>query len=289
VHIELENLDTFTLQQLDIDDALMVISLLLCSFGNYFVLKISSKHVGSVLIYKTIFSQLPSPGLTMENTGKVSIIDSVFNNTASGSIIVDTANEVEIVNNQFSIDTLEVLKMYQSPNLYISCNRLIGEAIHVECSTISSSVHIVSSSRISSSNSTMPSLAAASLDIKSEKQDSTSVNTILWVLVAVGLIVLSVFFLCICWKRRQHQKQKDEEKSAFKAQIETETIGSKQNEEKAVMLPTEFVSAKKAMLEHVTDVNTVVTSDNSADDIIEKVKEQEIILQREIQGTRSVP
>ena len=55
------------------------------------------------------------------------------------------------------------------------------------------------------------------------------------------------------------------------------------------MLPTEFCSAKKAMLEHNTDVNIVVTRDNSAEDIIEKVKEQEIILQREIHGTRSLP
>ena len=39
----------------------------------------------------------------------------------------------------------------------------------------------------------------------------------------------------------------------------------------------------------VTDVNTVVTSDNSADDIIEKVKEQKAILQREIEGTRNLP
>ena len=38
VNIELENLDTFTLQQLEIDDALMVIGLFLCSFGNYFVI-----------------------------------------------------------------------------------------------------------------------------------------------------------------------------------------------------------------------------------------------------------
>ena len=240
------------------------------------------------MIYKTIFSQLPSNGLAMENTGKVSIIDSVFNNTAFGSIIVDTAEEVEIVNNQFSIDTLEVLKMYESPNLYISCNRLIGEAIHVECSTISSSVHIVSSSRRSSPDSVVPSLATASLDIKSEKQDSTSVNTILWVLVALGLFLLSVIFLCIRCRRRQHQKQKGEEKIAFKAQIETGKIEFEQNEEKAVMLPTEFCSAKKYLLELVTDVNTVVTSDNSADDIIEKVKEQEIILQREINGTRSL-
>lgn len=222
VNIELENLDTFTLQQLEIDDALMI----------------SLKNVGSVLIYKTIFSQLSSHGMTMENTGKVSIIDSVFNNTASGSIIVDTANEVEIVNNQFSIDTLEVLKMMESQHLYISCNRLIGEAINVECSTISSDLQTLSSRR-SSPDSTMPSLTAASLNIKSEKQDSTSMNTILWVLVAVGLLVLSVIFLCICCRRRQHQKQKDEEKSAFKSQIKTEKIEYEKNEEKAVMLPPE--------------------------------------------------
>ena len=238
VNIELENLDTFTLQQLEIDDALMVIGLFLCSFGNYFVFQISSKNVGSVLIYKTIFSHLPSYSLAMENTGKVSIIDSVFNNTASGSIIVDTANEVEIVNNQFSIDTLEVLKMMESQHLYISCNRLIGEAINVECLTISSDLQTLSSRR-SFPDSTMPSLTAASLNIKSEKQDSTSMNTILWVLVAVGLLVLSVIFLCICCRRRQHQKQKDEEKSAFKSQIKTEKIEYEKNEEKAVMLPPE--------------------------------------------------
>jgi len=37
---------------------------------------------------------------------------------------------------------------------------------------------------------------------------------------------------------------------------------------------------------NITDVATVVTSDDTAGDIIEKVKQQETILKREIEGAK---
>merc|ERR1712105_380751 len=88
---------------------------------------------------------MPPPGLTLQNADKVSLIDSVFSKTASGSISVDTVGDVEIVNNQFSRDIIEVLKTNNSPNLYISCNRLIGEAVNLECAKISYAMHTLSS------------------------------------------------------------------------------------------------------------------------------------------------
>ena len=151
--------------------------------------------MSEVFLYQNVFSSLPVNGLRIETTDKVSIIDCVFNNTAPGSISVDTVKEVEIVNNQFSIDAIEVMVMRNSHNLYISCNRIIGEPVNVECAKISSAMQTVSLR--SSSNSTISSSASsASLDVKSEKQDSTSMDILLWVLVTLVLIIVALVIIC---------------------------------------------------------------------------------------------
>merc|ERR1711971_975462 len=117
-----------------------------------------------------------------------------------------------IVNNEFSRDIIEVLNTKNSPNLYISCNRLLGEAVNLECATISSAL----SSRTSLTESPMSTVPAAALDIKSESKETTNKNTTLWLLVVVGLIVLTVIFICICVRRRQHKDDgEEEEKNAL--------------------------------------------------------------------------
>jgi len=269
VDIQLQNLDTFTMQDLHIEDEIMI----------------SSWNVSEVFLYQNVFSSLPANGLRMETADKVSIIDCVFNNTAPGSISVDTVKEVKIVNNQFSIDAIEVMVMRDSHNLYISCNRIIGEPVNVECAKISSAMQSVSLKSFSP-DSIMPSYASsASMDVKSEKQNSTIMDILLWVLVTLGLIIVALVIICFCCRRRHKEKVGDVE-IEFKDQVETEKLVPNQYEEKedldfkANMLPEDI--DKK----NITDVASVVTSDDTAGDIIEKVKQQETILKREIEGAK---
>merc|ERR1712106_373256 len=181
--------------------------------------------------------------------------------------------EVEIVNNQFSIDAIEVIALSESPNLYISCNRIIGEPVNVECAKISSAMQTVSS-RSSSPDSTMSSYASsASMDVKSEKQDSTSMDILVLVLlVTLVLIIVALVIICFCCRRRHKEKEGDVE-IEFNDQVETE---------KLVPIKYEEDLDKK----NIADVATAVTSDGTAGDIIEKVKQQEAILKREIEGAR---
>jgi hypothetical protein len=224
--------------------------------------------VKELQLYKTTFSLLPTPGLTIENAEKVSIIDCVFNKTYPGSIHVDNVKEVEIVNNQFSINTIEVIKTTKSPNLYISCNRLLGEAVSMECATISSALHTDSSTSVLPESS-MSSISSADLDIKSEKQVTTNVSILLWVMIVAGLVFLTVVLLCVCWRGRQSKEDGDEEKNALK------------NYDNEVMLTPNLSDNKNKRFS--TDADIVVESNNDVEDIIEKVKEQEAILQTELQ------
>ena len=226
-----------------------------------------------MLIYQATLSSIPPPGLSVENADKVSLIDSVFSNTASGSISVDTVDEVEIVNNQFSRDIIEVLKTKDSPNLYISCNRLIGEVVNLECATISSALHTLSS-RTSLTESPLSSVPSAALDSKSERKETTNGNNILWLLIIVGLVVLTVIFICICLRRRQHKDDDDEEKNALNSNIETEKQEAQKVDEEDPNINGEIAMSKK---------DKVVES-FSDDDIIEKVKAQEAILKDDIKG-----
>ena len=96
--------------------------------------------------------------------------------------------EVEIVNNQFSRDIIEVLETNNSPTLYISCNRLIGEAVNLECAKISYAMHTLLSVP-SLTESSPTSVFSAALDIKSGIKETNSEQTILWLLLVVGLVV----------------------------------------------------------------------------------------------------
>ena len=206
-----------------------------------------------------------------------SLIDSVFSNTASGSISVDTVEEVEIVNNQFSRDIIEVLKTKNSPNLYISCNRLLGETVNLECATISSALHTLSSGT-SLTESPLSSVSSAALDIKSERKENTFENPILWLLLVVGLVVLTVIFICICLRRRKHKDDDDEEKNALNSNIETE-------KHEAQKVDAEDPNENGEISISKTDIVVERFSDDV--DIIEKVKEQEAILKDEIKGIQN--
>ena len=230
-----------------------------------------------MLIYQATLSSIPPPGLTVENADKVSLIDSVFSNTASGSISVDTVDEVEIVNNKFSRDIIEVLKAKNSPNLYISCNRILGEAVNMECATISSLQTL--SSRTSMTESPLYSVSSAALDIMSERNETPNEKTIVWSLLVVGLVVLTVIFICICLRRRQHKDDDDEEKNALNSNIQTERHEAQKVDAEDRSIKNEISIRKKEI---------VVSSLSDDDDIIEKAKEQEeAILKDEIKGTQN--
>jgi len=255
LNIQLEDVDKFIIEKQTIEEALTI----------------SSSSVGEVLIYQSALSSIPPPGLTLENADKVSLIDSVFSNTASGSISVDTVGEVEIVNNQFSRDIIELLKTNNSQNLYISCNRLLGEAVNLECATISSALDTLSSVP-SLAESSSSSVSSAALDIKSERNETPNENTILWLLLVISLVILTVIFICICLRRRkQHKDEDDEEKNALNSNIETEKQEALNVDAEDQNLNGEISICK----------NDIVVDD---DYIIEKVKEQEAILQDEIKG-----
>jgi len=249
----LENLENFIIQEQTIEGEILI----------------SSTNVSVLFIYKTIFSSQSSPRIDIKMADKVSIIDSVFNTTTNGAITLDTVKKVEIVNNEFSIDTVKVLITKDSPNLYISCNRLHGETFSMECVTISPALHSVSSA-ISLSSSYLP---PPSPDIKSAKPYSGSPNTILWLLVGVGLSVLSLVTVCVCCRGRR--KRGEEEENFLKSNIETERNEVENNHEKDIMLISDN--------EKNDNVDIVIESD----DIIEKVMEQEAVLKSQIEGTKS--
>eukprot|EP00092_Neocalanus_flemingeri_P084104 GFUD01105617.1.p1 GENE.GFUD01105617.1~~GFUD01105617.1.p1 ORF type:complete len:389 (+),score=113.83 GFUD01105617.1:309-1475(+) len=261
LNLELENMEKFTIQKQTFAEATTI----------------TATNVKELLIYKTTFSHLSNPGIKIEKSAKVSIIDCVFNETSPGSISVNSVDEVEIINNQFSINTIEVVELndFYGSNLYISCNRLHEEAVNLECVTISSALHTVSSAT-SFPASFFSSLTSASMDVKSERQGSSSVNTILWVLVAVGLVVLTAVFICVCCRGRQDKKKSDEEKNSLKSNIETERQEVDKDYEKEVMLTPDIETSVSA--------DTIKKIDKA--DIIEKVKEQEAILHCEIQELR---
>jgi len=250
LRVELDNLEKFTIHNQTITRPMTV----------------SAVNVREILLYRTHFSQLPSPGLTVEKSDKVSIIDCVFQETAPGAISVETVTDVEIVNNKFPIDTLEVVTTKESPNLYISCNHLHHQTVSMECSSVSSTLHSVSSSS-SLSESLISSITSASLDSKSEKHDSDSLNIILWIVVALAIILLTALLACFLYKLKSKKKADDEEQNALKNNIETETHGEENMNEKDSMLTSENVK------------------ENDTKDITENVKEQEAILDLEIQGT----
>ena len=178
-------------------------------------------NVKSVLLYQASLSHLPPPGLSVVNADKVSIIDSVLNNTTPGVVSLDTVEEVEIVNNQFNIDTIQLVQTKNSTSLYISCNRLHDEPVNLECATISSSLNTVSS-RSSLSSTSLSSMISPGPTL-SEKQGSIPDNSILWLLVCVGLAVLTTITICICCRGMQGDKGGvDEEKHALNPNIETE-------------------------------------------------------------------
>eukprot|EP00092_Neocalanus_flemingeri_P012806 GFUD01013798.1.p1 GENE.GFUD01013798.1~~GFUD01013798.1.p1 ORF type:complete len:387 (+),score=115.77 GFUD01013798.1:231-1391(+) len=268
LNIELENMDKFTIQKQTFKEATTI----------------TATNVKELLIYKTTFSHLPNPGIKIEKSAKVSIIDCVFNQTSPGSISVNSVDEVEIINNQFSIDTIEVVELndFYGSNLYISCNRLHEEAVNLECVTISSALQTVSSAT-SFPASFFSSLTSASMDVKSERQGSSSVNTILWVLVTVGLVVLTAVIICVCCRGRQDKKESDEEKNSLKSNIETERQEVDKDYEKEVML-TPDIETSVSSLKLSSNADIIKKIDK--DDIIEKVKEQEAILHCEIQEMR---
>merc|ERR1711892_1220379 len=181
LNIELEDVDKFVIEKQIIEAALTI----------------STVNVKSVLIYQASLSHLPPPGLSVVNADKVSIIDSVLNNTAPGVVSLDTVEEVEIVNNQFNIDTIQLVQTKNSTNLYISCNRLLDEPVNLECATISSSLNTVSS-RSSLSSTSSSSMISPGPTLVSEKQGSIPDSSILWLLVCVGLAVLTTITICIC-------------------------------------------------------------------------------------------
>jgi len=206
LNIELEDVDKFVMEKQIIEAALTI----------------STVNVKSVLLYQASLAHLPPPGLSVVNADKVSIIDSVLNNTAPGVVSLDTVEEVEIVNNQFNIDTIQLVQTKNSTNLYISCNRLLGEPVSLECATISSSLNTVSS-RSSLSSTSLSSMISPGPTLVSEKQGSIPDNSILWLLVCVGLAVLTTITICICCRGRQGDKGGlDEEKHALNTNIETE-------------------------------------------------------------------
>jgi len=257
--LELENLKMFTIQEQTITGAILI----------------SATNVSELMIYRTIFSSPISTRMDIKMADKVSLIDSVFNTSSNGDITMDNVDMVEVVNNQFSIDTVKVLKTQNSPDLYISCNRLHEEEVSMECVRISSSLQSVSSI-ISLSPS---SLSPLSPDVKSAKPYSANTNTILWLLVGVGLSVLSVITTCVCCRGRR--KRGEEEEKMIKSDVETEKCEVEKNYEKEVMLTSDS--------EKHDNTDVIIESGNDARDIIEKVMEQEAILKKELEGKNRHP
>ena len=213
-----------------------------------------------ILILNSQFTLLPPAGLNVQNSQKLSVFNSKFNEIAPAAIAVNSVEEVKIVSNEFSMDTVGVIQTANSPNLYISCNRLLGEPTNRECASVSES-----------STSFVHSVFSPSLSVKTEDQHIGSVNSPLWLLISIGFVAISIILVCILCRRRKFRAGK-------KPDVE--------NGEQLTDSPTENVKLVKETesdesIETETQRLTITESD-----IIKKIKEQEAILNEEISNMK---
>merc|ERR1711915_942816 len=79
----------------------------------------------------------------------------------------------------------------------------------MECTSISYSAMLVYS------DPTLATMSSSLLPMKAEKRDEERVNSILWLLITVGLLVLLTIFVCIMFRLRSHRRKKMEKESEF--------------------------------------------------------------------------
>ena len=210
----------------------------------------------------------------MKSSDRVSVFDSKFSDIFPAAIVVNAVEDVKIVSSEFNIKITDVVKAENSPNLYISCNRLIGQPINMECASISNSAMFISS------DPTLATISSSLVPMKTEKQDEESVNSILWLLIAVGLLVLSTIFACTMFRLRSNRRKKMEKKSEF-------VSASSIKENTKLVSETNKADATREVEEsNATVENEKQNLMNSESDIITKIKEQEAILNEEISNMR---
>ncbi len=94
--------------------------------------KISGRHLESVLIKQSFFSFLPWPGIFIFNATRVSIIQSSFPGLVPKSISLTMGEEVNVSYNL--MDVSNALNMLQFQHINIKCNRRSkDETLPSEC------------------------------------------------------------------------------------------------------------------------------------------------------------
>merc|ERR1711915_170519 len=245
IKFELESLENFIVKEVNFADEVTI----------------SAKNVTEILILNSQFTLLPPAGLNVQNSQKLSVFNSKFNEIAPAAIAVNLVEEVKIVSNEFSIDTVGAIQTANSPNLYISCNRLLGEPTNKECASVSES-----------STNFVHSIISPSLSVKTEDQHFGSVNSPLWLLMSIGFVAISIILVCIlCRIRKSRTGKKPDDENG---------------EQIADSIPTENV---KLVIETESDELIEIETQRlmiTESDIIKKIKEQEAILNEEISNMK---
>ena len=154
---------------------------------------------------RSSWSELPKDSIKIKDSQRVSISDCVFNQTHAGALDIDNVEEVEIINNEFSIDILQALRLRNSPNLYISCNRLHDEEDNPECSRISSTLNI-DVSNDSFSEDKNPIIIVSFADLKLDQHYMSEVDNFLWLLVIGSLVTIATILICFFFGRNMKRK-----------------------------------------------------------------------------------
>merc|ERR1711915_288575 len=214
IKFELERLENFIVKEMNCADKVTI----------------SAKNVTEILILNSQFNLLPPAGLNVKNSQKLSVFNSKFNEIAPAAIAVDSVEEVKIVSNEFSMDAVGVIQTENSPNLYISCNRLLEEPTNRECSSVSESPTTFAHSVIS-----------PSLSVKTEDQHIGSVNSPLWLLISIGFVAISIILVGILCRLRKSRtgKKPDVENRENMADSPTENIKLVKETESGESIETE--------------------------------------------------
>lgn len=207
IKFHLETVNSVKMEGLEVKDAM----------------QIKTNRVKELLLTGNRFTHIPLPGFEIVHADKLVINDNYFHRISPGSITVKSAKEVEVINNQFSINADRVVDSSEGSRLYISCNRLLGQSISLECVTTTTTTTLAPST---TTTTTTTSTTAVIMTTESKElmlgnnneevksaENGLSVELLIGLVVGVAvlILVLLIVVVILCCRRRQ-QKAKAESK-----------------------------------------------------------------------------